>query len=431
MQIMDLFRPSLEGRSREVALETRVARSLFAHADSLRMLQVLRNLISNAVKFTERGGVTASVRCTGRDGTRAIIEWEVRDTGIGIAPDKVGQLFRDFVQADNTINRRFGGSGLGLAICKRIIEQMNGKITVTSELGRGTSVRFSVALEITEALPAHVDALGADEEEALHRTAQQLGRSLRVLVADDNATNRLVASRMLRALQAQVDVAADGAEAVAAASRFAYDVILMDMRMPEMDGIAATRAIRARTGPSRDAPIIALTANAFAEDVQACLAAGMTDFVAKPVRKKVLLAAMVRQLEGTGGTGAAVPAVQEADHVEVALVDAEAYAALEDEIGPEAMQEAVAEFLNEAAGRLHALEALADCHDRASMRREAHSLKGMAAQFGFLRLSRAAADFEATSDTISPEAAAAATVRLGEIYAQSQGHRPGAVAQAA
>lgn len=397
--------------------------------DAGRLRQVLLNIISNAVKFTETGSVTAAVRCLAREGNRATLEWEVRDTGIGIAPEKVGLLFRDYVQADTSINRRFGGSGLGLAICKRIIEQMQGRIAVSSQLGAGTSVRFSVDLEMTEA-PAQCDTLGQDEEEALQRSAARLGRPLRILVVDDNATNRLVASRMLRALDAQVDVAADGAEAVTAATRFAYDLILMDMRMPEMDGMEATRAIRSRGGPSATAPIIALTANAFAEDVKACLAAGMADFVAKPVRKKTLLAAMARQLEGSGRHTAQIPGTAPGA-VDVPLVDAEAYGALEAEIGAEAMQEALVEFLGEVQTRLVALGALTDCHDRMALRREAHSLKGMAAQLGFLRLSRAAADLEVAHDTVTPEAAAICVGRLQEIFVQSQGATPGGIAQAA
>lgn len=398
--------------------------------DAGRLRQVLLNIVSKAVKFTETGSVTAAVRCLAREGNRATLEWEVRDTGIGIAPDKVGLLFRDYVQADSSINRRFGGSGLGLAICKRIIEQMQGRIAVTSELGKGTTVRFSVALEITEA-PAHSDTLGLDEEEALQRAARHLGRPLRVLVVDDNATNRLVASRMLRALDAQVDTAADGAEAVTAATRFAYDLILMDMRMPEMDGMQATRAIRARSGPSCAAPIIALTANAFPEDVQACHSAGMTDFVAKPVRKKTLLAAMVRQLEGVGAKGVTMPAAALPKATDVPLIDAETYAALEEEIGPEAMQEAVAAFLAEAEARRETLVPLADCTDRIGLRREAHSLKGMGSQFGFLRLSHTAAELEAAYDTITPDAAADHIGRLRDIFVQSQATKPGVIAEAA
>jgi signal transduction histidine kinase/CheY-like chemotaxis protein/HPt (histidine-containing phosphotransfer) domain-containing protein len=417
--------------AKNIALHSEIAPDLPAGVigDAGRLRQVLLNIISNAVKFTEKGCVTAAVRCLAREGDRAMLEWEVRDTGIGIAPEKVGLLFRDYVQADSSINRRFGGSGLGLAICKRIIEQMHGKITVTSELGKGTTVRFSVELEITEA-PAQTDTLGHDEEDALRRASLRLGRPLRILVVDDNATNRLVASRMLRALDAQVDVAADGAEAVTAAARFAYDLILMDMRMPEMDGMEATRVIRARQGPSATAPIIALTANAFAEDVQACLSAGMADFVAKPVRKKTLLAAMVRQLEGAGAPSSQATEVDLAAP-DAPLVDQDAYRALESEIGPEAMQEAVAEFMGEAQSRLEALVGLSDCRNRVALRREAHSLKGMAGQFGFVRLSRAAAELEAAHDTLTPEAAVVRVGRLQDIFVQSRGAKPGDIAQAA
>ena len=386
--------------------------------DAGRLRQVALNLLSNAVKFTEQGSVTAAVRCVAREGGRAIIEWEVRDTGIGIAPDKVGLLFRDYMQADCSINRRFGGSGLGLAICKRILDQMQGTITVSSEIGKGTTVRFRVCLEVTDAV-MQTDALGHDEEAALQLEVSRLGRPLRVLVVDDNATNRMVVSRMLRELKAQVDAAGDGAEAITAAARFAYDLVLMDMRMPEMDGLEATRTIRSRRGPNARTPIIALTANAFADDVAACLAAGMDDFVAKPVRKKVLLGAMLRQLESDRATKRAPTVPVSPLETMPELLDAETYAALEDEIGPEAMREAVTECVAEARARLQALRDLAAGDDRVGLGREAHSLKGMSGQFGLERFAREAAKLEAAAATLSPDAAAAAVSRLDDLFTQS------------
>src|SRR5450759_2961986 len=233
--------------------------------DAGRIRQVLLNLLSNAVKFTATGEVVVSTRCLVQDGKLATIEWAVSDTGIGIAPEQIGNLFANFVQADNSISRRFGGSGLGLAICKRLVEQMGGEIKVISTRGQGSTFRFSLTLPVAEhmALPEHDDQTVYAE---LKTRIAALGRPLRVLIVDDDATNRLVAAKMLKEFEVQNNMACDGVEAVTAACSFSYDVILMDVRMPEMDGLQATRTIRARAGRLQTVPIIAFTASAFAED---------------------------------------------------------------------------------------------------------------------------------------------------------------------
>lgn len=170
------------------------------------------------MKFTQSGEVVIATRCISRDEERATIAWLVSDTGIGIAEDKVGLLFADFVQADNSISRRFGGSGLGLAICKRLVEQMGGEIEVTSELERGSTFSFRLTLPVAEAVAApeqNDDSIYA----ALQARIAEFGRPLRILVADDNPTNRLVATKMLKEFDVQTDTACDGAEAVTAANR--------------------------------------------------------------------------------------------------------------------------------------------------------------------------------------------------------------------
>ncbi|MGA2565567.1 MAG: ATP-binding protein, partial [Pseudolabrys sp.] len=272
--------------------------------DAGRIRQMLINLMANAVKFTSKGEVVVSVRCLKKDAATATVEWSISDTGIGIAPERIKDLFKDFVQADNSITRRFGGTGLGLAICRRLVQQMNGEIDATSVPGQGSTFRFVLTLPVAEhAAPVERD----DEELRVDVVAKiaALGRPLRVLVADDNATNQLIAAKMLKNYDIQTDTVSNGVEALEAASRFSYDIILMDMRMPEMDGLQATRAIRALGGRLATVPIVAFTANAFAEDVQACRDAGMNDFVVKPVRKKVLSQMIARILESGAPTAAA------------------------------------------------------------------------------------------------------------------------------
>jgi signal transduction histidine kinase/CheY-like chemotaxis protein/HPt (histidine-containing phosphotransfer) domain-containing protein len=346
-------------------------------ADHGRIRQVLLNLVSNSVKFTDTGSVTISARCIAREGGAATVEWSVRDTGIGIAPDRIDSLFREFVQADNSINRRFGGSGLGLVISKRLVEQMGGSIGVASAIGVGTTFRVRLTLPITDA-PPEVRAAPANEAQALEAWSAALGRPLRILFAEDNPTNQFVARQLLRGVAVQVDFVGDGVEAVDAASRFNYDAIFMDMRMPELDGLAATRLIRQRGGALAHVPIIALTANAFPEDVKACFDAGMNQFVTKPVTKDVLIAAILRDL--LPPIPPAVPAPDAVRAEALPPLDAAALRVLGEQIGDDCVAEMLDMFQQETRARLQRMlqymatpgipsDVLID---------EAHTLKGAA-----------------------------------------------------
>jgi signal transduction histidine kinase/CheY-like chemotaxis protein/HPt (histidine-containing phosphotransfer) domain-containing protein len=358
--------------------------------DSGRIRQVLINLVSNAVKFTERGSVTIRVTCVARDEDHATLVWDVADTGIGIPADRVARLFGEFSQADASISRRFGGSGLGLAISKRLIEQMGGTISIESRPGLGSTFTVTLRLPIAEPVPdaqtAPIDVITAFQEKLRH-----LGRSARILFAEDNPTNQFVALQLLRGFDLQIDVVGDGLEAVRGASDFAYDVICMDMRMPEMDGLAATRAIRAMGGDLATIPIIALTANAFAEDVAACFEAGMTGFVAKPVRKETLLAALLTALDAPKPGGTTIAGAADPEQTEVAL-DQDAFSELTREIGADCIADMIAMFEAETRTRL---TLLADRGlDRVTLVREVHTLKGAAAATCAASLSLRAAVIE-------------------------------------
>jgi signal transduction histidine kinase/CheY-like chemotaxis protein/HPt (histidine-containing phosphotransfer) domain-containing protein len=340
--------------------------------DAGRVRQVLLNLTSNAVKFTEAGLVEISARVASRTTDDVTIEWTVRDTGIGIAPGRLRSLFAPFAQADSSITRRFGGSGLGLAICKRLVELMGGAIDMESTPGRGSLFRFHLTLPLAEAPTVIADPSDTSATlAALAAHIARLGRRLRILFAEDNPTNQFVALQLLKGLALQVDIAGNGLEAVAAASRVAYDVICMDMSMPEMDGLAATRAIRALTGPARNVPIIALTANAFPEDVRACLDAGMNLFVAKPVSKQALVAALLRALhratEASPGAGTDVP---DAACDEVGLTT------LAQDIGMAGVIEVVNLFIAETRLRLRRIAS--EGEGPARLTHEVHTLKGAA-----------------------------------------------------
>jgi signal transduction histidine kinase/FixJ family two-component response regulator len=294
--VATVVRASAKGRGLAVKVELDPNLPPTLRGDVARIRQVLLNLASNAVKFTDHGEVTIKAVCQARRDLLATVEWTVTDSGIGIAPEKLGQLFSDFAQADASISRRFGGTGLGLAISRRIIEQMGGTIGVTSTPGEGSTFRFTLVLPWSRAETS--DQADRDEVDDLKARLATLARPLKVLVAEDDAVNRMVVSKMLGTFDVELKAVTDGMEAVTAVSEGDYDVVLMDVRMPEMDGLAATRAIRAEGGRFAILPIIALTANAFPDDVKICREAGMSDFLAKPLRKPALAAALLRALDG-------------------------------------------------------------------------------------------------------------------------------------
>jgi len=251
------------------------------HGDGLRLTQVLINLGSNAVKFTDRGSVHLEVGCLAEDAESVALRFSVEDTGIGMTPADQAQLFQPFTQADNSSTRERGGTGLGLAISQHLVTLMGGRIQVDSRPGVGS--RFSFELVLPRAPASVAEPAAAVPASTLH------GR--RVLFAEDHPLSQEILFEMLEELDCDVDVASDGAEAVACAQARSYDLILMDMQMPRMDGLAATRAIRALPG-HRDTPIVALTANAFTEDRQRCLDAGMNGYLGKPVTHATLTAAL-------------------------------------------------------------------------------------------------------------------------------------------
>jgi signal transduction histidine kinase/CheY-like chemotaxis protein/HPt (histidine-containing phosphotransfer) domain-containing protein len=356
--------------------------------DSGRIRQILINLVSNALKFTEHGSVTVRAVCPEQDERAATVVWTVTDTGIGIPENRIGGLFGEFYQADASIARRFGGSGLGLAISKRLIEQMGGAISVQSESGRGSTFTVTLRLPVTEAVREET-AAPVDVAAMFERRLHALGRPARILFAEDNPTNQFVALQLLRGFDLQIDVVADGLEAVQAASCFLYDVICMDMRMPEMDGLQATRSIRALGGRLATMPIIALTANAFPEDVAACYASGMSGFVAKPVRKETLLAALLNALDLP--LAAAPAPVIETGPCEP--LDRDAFQQLKGEIGADGVGELVAMFESETTARLRLL--VEPGLEAARAIREVHSLKGASASVCATLLSGKAAALEA------------------------------------
>jgi PAS domain S-box-containing protein len=250
--------------------------------DAPRLRQVLLNFLSNAIKFTREGSVT--VHLSGRlEAQRCHMRIAVTDTGIGIGEAQIGSLFNRFTQADASVSRQFGGTGLGLAISRQIVEAMGGRIGVDSTVGQGSTFWLEIDLPT-----AADDALGAEPE-----AAAGLDRPIRCLMVEDNAVNRELITILLSPFPIELDTACDGAEAVEAVTRGRYDVILMDMQMPVMDGLTATRRIREMADREAAAtPIVAMTANVLPEQVARCREAGMDDHLGKPINLPQLLAAL-------------------------------------------------------------------------------------------------------------------------------------------
>lgn len=249
--------------------------------DPSRVGQILLNLVGNAIKFTKNGtiAITASQHPLADGDIELRIE--VADTGIGIAPETLASLFTPFTQADTSISRKYGGSGLGLAICKRLCQAMGGDIQVESEPGKGSKFSFSVRCQAATASAVAAPPLAPVIDDVAVV-------SLDILVAEDNPIMRTLTSKLLARRGYQADIVCNGEEAVAAVRNKHYDLVLMDMQMPQMDGISATAAIRALDGPQRNVPIIALTANALVGQREICLTAGMNGFLTKPIQPEAL-----------------------------------------------------------------------------------------------------------------------------------------------
>ena len=280
--------------------------------DATRLQQALLNYASNAVKFTEAGSITMRVNVADETARDALIRFEVADTGIGIAPEVQPRLFSAFEQADNTMTRRYGGTGLGLAITRKLAEMMGGEVGVDSTPGGGSTFWFTARLAKRDAyVPTGPSSASASAE----RLAALLRRDFngtRVLLAEDEPINREITTLLLADVGLDVHVAPDGAAALRLAAASTYAVILMDMQMPEMDGIEATRRIR-ELPAHRRTPIIAMTANAFAEDKAMCLAAGMDDFVTKPAKTEVLYAHLLHALSQRAADGGTAKAAEGVD----------------------------------------------------------------------------------------------------------------------
>jgi two-component system, sensor histidine kinase len=374
--------------------------------DPLRLRQILLNLVSNAIKFTERGGVTLAVTAESVGADQACCHFTVRDTGIGIPSEQQAAVFAPFRQADAATARRYGGTGLGLTISARMVELLGGRIWLESAPHAGSTFHFTLRFGVTQDA---VDVPQAPPVAALAaRAADALATPLRLLLAEDNAVNRRLAEIVLRRRGHTVVTADNGFEAVAACRTEAFDCVLMDVQMPGMDGLAATRAIRElERSRGVHTPILALTAHAMPGVREQCLAAGMDGYLAKPIQPAALLAA-VEALELQ---------VPEVCSTETAEPEEEA---LLDTVGddPQLLEEICALFARESNSQMVAARDAIERGDAPLLSRAAHTLRGMLQSVrGTAAADRLAATLQSLDPGVQREQALAAWERLQQTIA--------------
>ncbi|MCC6608439.1 MAG: response regulator [Burkholderiales bacterium] len=407
-EVIELLRVRAEEKG--LALELSFADDVPRHvrADPIRLRQVITNLVGNAIKFSERGSVHVSV-ARGPSAPAPTLRFEVADSGIGMTPEQSGRIFEAFTQGDASHTRKYGGTGLGLAISRELVELMGGEIGVTTALGIGSTFWFTAAVE---------RAIECDAAEAAALPEPLAPLSGHVLLVEDNELNRVVARGMLEALGLTVSVVADGRDAVREVFLRRYDLVLMDCQMPGLDGFEATQRIRARESATRApgrATIIALTANAAAGDRERCIAAGMDDYLSKPLHMADLHATAGRWLRQPDSTvppavrlpapcaltsapaSVAVPCATDLAAVDESALDR--LRAMQRPGQPDVVTAVVGTFVNRSAALFESLREAIAGNDTAVARRAAHSLKSNCLYVGannlaalFKRAERAAGD---------------------------------------
>jgi CheY-like chemotaxis protein/anti-sigma regulatory factor (Ser/Thr protein kinase) len=288
--VTSMFRPRLSEKGLDLLAKCSPSLPEAVTTDATRLRQILVNLINNAVKFTEDGAITIEVSVletpTGQGKGTWFLRFEVRDTGIGIKPEHRERIFKPFSQADSSTTRVYGGTGLGLAICKRLANALGGDIDFSSEPGHGSAFFFTVRARETR--------LAVTSNSVFSRSSLSRLPALRVLVVEDHATNRFLMRQIFRRFGYEADFAENGREAVITAAASDYDLIVMDLQMPEMDGIEATREIRAMRHGRSQPRIVALTASTLQEQHERCFEVGMDAVLTKPLRLEALFSELAR-----------------------------------------------------------------------------------------------------------------------------------------
>ncbi len=384
--VEEMLRPRAIAKGIKFEMRLHYEAPLFITGDPGRMRQVLMNLVGNAIKFTNKGSVLVDVRVVDESPERVTLRIKVKDTGVGIPPDNQADLFAEFTTVDDSYARKYGGTGLGLAISKRLVNMMGGRIGMDSTPGVGSTFWFEIEMP---------KATGAEASTGNHfrKTPLAVGEAKsRILLVEDNPTNRMVTKAMVEKAGHQVDAVADGAEAVEAIRTLPYDVVLMDISMPDMDGLETTGVIRALPDEEMAAiPIIAMTAHAAPRDRENALAAGMDDYLAKPVTKDQLLG-MIGRWAGHRLTSKPVDAERSDPTV---LIDANILERLAIDTDSADVPSFVDSFLKTLELRRRKVAAARATKDLKVLEFEAHTLTSSGATFGAMRLTLLTSDIEA------------------------------------
>ena len=405
----ELMRARAEAKGLRYRLELDVPDGTALRGDPARLRQITLNFLSNAIKFTDSGEIVLRTVARPAAGDAMGIEIAVVDSGIGIPEALLPDLFHEFSQLDRSTSRRFGGTGLGLSICRILADRLGGRIDVKSTQGVGSTFSFSVLLPVSNTRPAAVP----------YREVAATDRRLRILLAEDNASNQLIAMSYLDRMGHRVDAVGNGREAVEAAAALPYDLILMDVQMPEVDGLEATRRIRNLVGPARLTPIVALTANAFAQDERACREAGMDGFLAKPFESSALAAVLSRHARTEPG-GGGPPTVAHPMEGAAGAFDDGVLDRIEQQIGAAATVKVEELFRKDVRARLDRLDA-ATLGERTDVVREAHAIKGAALSIGAVQFGRLAGELERAIPGLDDAAFAVWRASLRAAFAAAEG----------
>ncbi len=387
--LFGLIRPLADDKKLQLNYSIQDSIPLNLYSDPARLRQILLNFLSNAIKFTDKGGVTLLVKEDSKmvSGARMpMLRFEVIDTGMGISEESKSHLFREFSQVDGSYTRRFAGTGLGLAICRRLTDMMRGDVGVESAVGKGSTFWFAIPL--TSATQAVID------QDAAQPLADKTIIA-HVLLVEDNPTNQMIAEAFLKQIGHKVDVVDNGRKAVAAAAAKNYDVVFMDIAMPEMDGFAATKAIRALPG-RKNMPIVAMTAHAMRGDREECLAIGMNDYITKPLSKEVLQQ-RVTLWAGKGSMADKQQSPSAPDNMDDEVspeISEEHFNQIVEDLGTEMIGAFSKNFHADLMATSTAMLDAAKAQRWDEVKRHAHSMKSSTLSFGLGRLSQLAAQIE-------------------------------------
>jgi CheY-like chemotaxis protein len=395
--VVEMLRPQADERNVALLGSLDAQVPVFVRGDEHRLRQVLVNLLGNAVKYTDEGSVTVTVETLKRMGEACLLRFAITDTGVGIPADEIARLFDPFTQASTTTSLRRPGTGLGLTITRQLVELMGGEITVSSQVGSGSTFSFDLPTVIAapDELPRSAVVAGPDV----------LARG-RVLVVEDSPVNQALVERQLVRLGCEPVVASGGAEALGLMDELHFDLVLMDWQLPGIDGLETTRRWREREAATDGRlPIIAMTASAMPGARAECLAAGMDGFLAKPVKLDDLAPVLERYLAVRPPDDVVAGDRSVGPEAGGSLVDPRVLETLADEVGdPAIAARVVTTFLGELDGRLAALRASTSKNDRETLQRTAHTLKSTSRALGADALAEVCADLElrASEEDLDP-----------------------------